>query len=128
MAESYHTDLRNARADAVTEFTGDEALFRVYTAAYATLLSEHVCGTPFAPAAVAGVLTFNPIGDGVGLANGNAAIARFYKADGTTVVRQGAVVTDSAGAGPIKLAQTGTSIALGQTVIVDSGTHTEGNL
>jgi hypothetical protein len=128
MAFVFPDALRNARADEITTFAGSAALLRIYTAAYATLLVEHVCGTPFAPAASGGVLSLNAIADGTAVASGDAAIARIVKADGTTVVLEDAVVTDIAGAGPIVIAQTGTAISSGQTVVIDATrTITEGN-
>jgi len=127
MATSFSTTLRNARADAIATAMGNGAKLRLYTAAYAVEISENVCGTPFAAAASGGVLTMGAVADGTAVASGNAAIARLYKSDGTTVVIEGLVVTDSAGVGPIKLGQTGTAISSGQTVVVDSGVITEGN-
>lgn len=127
MATSFAAGLRNARADAITTFTGNAGKLRIYTSAYAVLLSENVLGTPFAPGASGGVLTLGAVANATAAATGTAAIARIYKADGTTLVMEGLVVTDTAGAGPVKLAQTGTTITNGQTVVFDSGTITEGN-
>ncbi len=127
MATKFNVLLRNARADAITAFAGNNAKLRIYTAAYATLLSENVCGTPFAGSASGGVLTLTAVADGTAVATGSAALARVYQADGTTVVWEDIVVTDMSGVGPLKLGQTGTTITTGQTVIVDSGIVTEGN-
>jgi hypothetical protein len=120
--------LRNIRADAIATYAGNAALLRLYTAAYATLLAELPCGTPFAGAASGGVLTLNPITDDVGLANGNAALARIYRSDGTTVVLEGLSVTITGGGGDIILNALTTGIATGQPVSITSGMLTEGNL
>ena len=56
-ATVYVTALRNAQLDAKTTFIGNAGLLRIYSAAYAALLSEHTLGSPFAPAASSGVLS-----------------------------------------------------------------------
>jgi len=128
MAVSLATTLRNTRADAITTYAGTSAKLRIYTASYATLLVELICsGSAFAAGASGGVLTLNAVANGVAVAGGTAAIARFLKSDGSTMVIEGITVTDSGGAGPLKLDQTGTTISSGQTVSLSSGTITEGN-
>lgn len=127
MPTTFAVGLRNARGDAITTFTGNAGKLRIYTSAYAVLLAESILGTPYAAAASGGILTLNAVANATALATGAAAIAREYKADGTTLVKEGMVVTDTAGAGPVKLAQTGTTITSGQTVVFDSGIITEGN-
>ena len=127
MAVSLATALRNARADAITTYSGDGALLRLYTASYSTLLVELVCDAPLAPGASGGVLTFNPVASGECVASGDAALAKLFKSDGTTMVIQGLTVTDSSGSGQVKLDQTGTALSTGQTVTLTSATSTEGN-
>jgi hypothetical protein len=127
MAVSMATTLRNARADAITTALGTSALLRIYTAAYATLLVELVCnGSAFAAGASGGVLTLNSVSAGTAVASGTAAIARLLTS-GATMKLEGITVTDSSGAGPLKLDQTGTTISSGQSVTLTSGTVTEGN-
>lgn len=128
MAISLSTTLRNTRANAITTALGASAKLRLYTASYAVLLAECVCdATAFAPAAVAGVLTANALSPGVAAAAGDAALARLYASDGTTLVIGGISVGDSASSADLKLAQTGTAISSGGSVVIDSLTITEGN-
>ena len=129
MAISLSTTLRNTRANAITTALGASAKLRLYTAAYAVLLAECVCdATAFAPAAVAGVLTANAISPGTAAAAGDAALGRLYASDGTTLVIGGISISDSAGAGDLKLAQTGVAMSAGQSVVVDSLQISEGNV
>jgi hypothetical protein len=116
------TTLRNARADQITSAVGNAGLLRIYTAGYASLLSENVMGTPMAPAAAAGVLTLNAISSATASATGTAAIARLLtsagvmKVEGLTVGTSGTdVILDT------------TSIVSGDTVSITSATITEGN-
>lgn len=127
MAVSMNDDLRTIRADALIEFCGANPKLRIYTAAYALLLAELVCADPMAPAAVAGVITFTPITDGVAVASGTAAIARLMLADGVTVVLEGLTVVDNTGTGEVQLSQAGTVISSGQVVSVLAFVITEGN-
>ena len=96
--------LRNAELDAKTSYAGNAALLRFYSGTPPasadtalsgnTLLAELTCGTPFASAASAGVLTLNSVTqDSSANATGTASFWRIYKADGTTVVKQGAPST-----------------------------------
>ena len=127
MAISLSTTLRTTRANAITTALGAAAKLRLYTASYAVLLAECVCdATAFAPAPVAGVLTVNAISPGTAAA-GAAAQARLYRSDGMTLEITGISISDSAGAGDLKLSQTGVAITNGQSVVVDSLTITEGN-
>ena len=75
MAITLSTALRNARANQITTTAGASALLRIYTAAYASLLSENVCNATFAPAAVGGILTLNAIASATAGNTGTAAIA-----------------------------------------------------
>ncbi len=122
MAVSLNETLRNARADAITTFAGNGAKLRVYTAAYAAQLLEFDCGTPFAAAAAAGVLTLT-LGAETALGSGTAALARIYKSDGTTVVMEGLTV----GVSGANINLTSVALSAGDTVTVTAATITEGN-
>ena len=133
MTISMTTAVRNARADAYTTAVGNAALLRIYdgtppasaNAALSgnTLLAELTCGSPFAAAAAAAVLTANSISqDNSANATGTASFMRIYKADGTTVIDQGSVGTSGN-----DLNLNTTSIVAGGPVAVTSLTRTEGN-
>lgn len=125
------TNLRNARADAITTFAGNGALLRLYDGTRpstggtaTTLLAELTCGTPFAASASGGVLTLGSITqDSAANAAGNATWFRLVKSDGTTHVMDGSV-TATGGGGDMELVTT--SITTGQPVQVTSFTITEG--
>jgi hypothetical protein len=123
MAVSMNVDLRNARADQITSFAGNSAIVRIYTAGYAGELADCVCGTPLAPAAAGGTLTFNAFTPAATTGAGVAAIARLYKSDGVTMVMEGLTVAES-GAN-INLSTT--TIASGDELTITSATITEGN-
>lgn len=122
MPVSLNGALRNSRADAITTFAGNGAKLRVYTAAYAVQLLEFDCGTPFAPSASSGVLTLT-LGAATATGSGTAAIARIYKADGTTVVMEGLTV----GTSGANINLTSVALTAGDSVSVTSATITEGN-
>lgn len=131
MAIAYEAGtLRDARMDAITTHAGNAALLRVYDGsrpatggAATTLLAELVCGTPFAGAAVNGVLTVtNPTTDASANATGTATWFRVVKADGVTHVMDGNV-----GVSGSDLNLTTTSIVATQPVSVTSFVLTEGN-
>ena len=122
MAVSLNETLRNTRADAITTFAGNGAKLRIYTAAYGAQLLELACGTPFAAAASAGVLTLSVSG-ATASASGTAAIARIYKSDGTTVVMEGLTV----GLSGANVTLTIVNLSAGDSVSVTSATITEGN-
>jgi hypothetical protein len=96
MAARYSTTLRNAQLDAITANVGNAGLLRVYDGvAPATggaittqvLLAELVCGTPFAPAAAAGVLTANAVSDDASANNtGEATWCRLLTSGATFVM------------------------------------------
>lgn len=116
------TALRNARADQITALAGSGALLRLYTAGYATLLSENVCDAVLAPAAAGGVLTLNPIADATAVGTGAAAVARLLTSGATMLIEGltvGLVATD------VILDET--AITTGDTVSITSATTTEGN-
>lgn len=128
----YSTTLRNARQDAITTAVGSAGKLRIYNGtkpatggAATTLLAELTLGSPFAPAASAGVLTANAItGDTSADASGTATWFRVVKSDGTTIVIDG-TVSATGGGGELQLATT--TIAAGVAVNVTSLTITEGN-
>lgn len=130
MAIAYSTNLRNARMDAITTFTGGSALLRIYDGTRpatggtaTTLLAELTCNATFAPAASGGVLTLNAITqDSSANATGTATWFRIVKSDGTTHVLDGNVGTSGS-----DLNLTTTSIVATQPVSVTSFVLTEGN-
>ena len=132
MAAGYAVALRNAQLDAITTFAGNGAKLRIYDGvrpatggAATTLLAELTCGTPFAGAASAGVLTANAITQDSGAdANGTATWFRIVKSDGTTHVMDGDA-TATGGGGQLEL--TTTAIVATQPVSVSSFTITRGN-
>ena len=103
MTLGFSTELRNARADAITATAGNGAKLRLYdgtrpaTGGAATnLLAELTCGTPFAAAADAGVLTLSAITqDNAADATANAAWFRIVKSDNTFVMDGSAGTADS---------------------------------
>jgi hypothetical protein len=127
MAASLPTALRNARGQLIIDAAGDNALLRIYTAAYATLLVELVCDAPLAPGPTGGLTTFNPVSAGVCVASGDAALARLYTAGGLAQVITGLSVGDSASSAQIRLDQTGVALTSGSTITLTSGTIAEGN-
>ncbi len=131
MAIAYEAaTLRDAMMDAITTHAGNAALLRIYDGtrpatggAATTLLAELTCGTPFAAAAVNGVLTLGAITqDSSANATGTATWFRIVKSDGTTHVMDGDVGTSGS-----DLNLTTTSITATQPVSVTSFVLTEGN-
>ena len=131
MALAYEAaTLRDAMLDAITTHAGNAALLRIYDGsrpatggAATTLLAELTCGTPFAAAAVNGVLTLGAITqDASANATGTATWFRIVKADGTTHVMDGNVGTSGS-----DLNLTTTSIVATQPVSVTSFVITEAN-
>lgn len=132
MAAGYATTLRNNQLDAITTFAGSAAKLRIYNGTrpatgaaigVQTLLAELVMGTPFAPAAAAGVLTATAItDDSAADAGGTATWARIVKSDGTTFVMDLGV-----GTAATELIINTTTIVLGAPVQVTSLTITRGN-
>ena len=117
------TALRNARADQITVLAGAGALLRLYTAGYATLLSESVCDAVLAPDAVNGVLTFNPIASATGVGAGDAEIARLLTS-GAVMLIEGLTV----GLAGTDVVLDDVAITVGSTVNITSATTTEGNI
>ncbi len=98
----------NTEADAVARFL-DNGYLRIYSGTQPatadtalsgnTLLAELRFSATSAPAAVAGVLTFNAIASDMSAdATGTATFFRAFKADGTSVVMDGTVGTSAADA------------------------------
>ena len=86
-----------------------------------TMLAELRFSVTAAPAASAGVITFNAITSATAAASNTATWFRCLKSDGTTVVFDGTV--DVAGNTP-NLALNSVAISAGATVSVSSFTHT----
>lgn len=131
MAIAYEqATLRDAMLDAITTRAGNAALLRIYSGSRpatggtaTTLLAELTCGTPFAAAAVNGVLTLGAITqDASANATGTATWFRIVQSDGTTFVLDGDVGTSGS-----DLNLTTTSIVATQPVSVTSFVITEGN-
>lgn len=130
MALAYSSTLRNTRADAITTAVGNAGLWRIYDGsrpatggAATTLLAELTCGTPFAGAAAAGVLTLNAITqDASANATGTASWARIVTSGGTFVIDMNVGTSGS------DLNLTTTSIVATQPVSISgTPTITEGN-
>ena len=134
MAISYADALRNTRMDAITTLAGDAALIRIYSGtrptnegAEGTLLAELTGDTPFAGAAVAGVLELNPIeseSSAPEAGTNTASWFRIYSAGAAAIVCDGSVGVTGSGA---DLILDSTSITAGQTVSIDTFVITEGN-
>lgn len=130
MSVGFVTNLRNARADAITTFAGASCKLRIYSGTRpatggtaTTQLAELTCNATFAPAASGGVLTLNAItADSSADATGTASWARILKSDGTTIVADCSVGTSGA---DINLNTV--SLVSGASVSVTSAVLTEGN-
>lgn len=120
----------NAAADAVARLL-DTGYLRIYSGTQPadadtalsgnTLLAELRFNATSAPAAVAGVLTFNAIAaDTSADATGTATFYRAFKSDGTTVVTDGSVGTSGA-----NLNLNSVAIQSGAQVSVSSFTYTQ---
>ena len=120
----------NAEADTLSALLGNGYL-RLYSTGQPanadtalsgqTMLAELRFSVTAAPAAVAGVITFNAITSATAAASNTATWFRCLKSDGTTVVFDGTV--DVAGNTP-NLALNSVVISSGATVSVSSFTHT----
>jgi hypothetical protein len=130
MALGYNVALRNTRLDAITTRAGSAAKLRIYSGtrpatggAETTLLAELTCGSPFAAAAAAGVLTANAITNATA---GNSGTATWFRvqSSGAVHVLDGSV-SASGGGGDMQLSST--SIVQGGTVSISSFVITGGN-
>ncbi len=92
---------------------------RIFTAAFATMLSEHAFSDPSAASITNGVTTLDSIADDTALDTGVAAVCRFVDSDNTTLW-EGTVGTSGA---DVNL--NSTSISSGVTVSITSGTLTQ---
>jgi len=92
---------------------------QIFTAAFATMLSEHAFTDPSATSVTNGVTTLAAIADDTALATGVAAVCRFVDSVDTTLW-EGTVSTSAA---DINL--NSTSISSGVTVSLTSGTFTQ---
>jgi hypothetical protein len=129
MTTGYNASLRNAQLDAITTFAGSGAKLRIYDGTrpatggtVTTLLAEFTLGSPFAPAASAGVLSPTLPSNTTGAAAGTATWFRVVKADGTTHVIDG-----SAGTSGTDLVLNTATISSGVAVSVTAFTITRGN-
>lgn len=129
MATGYNVTLRNAQLDAITTFAGAGAKLRIYDGTRpatggtaTTLLAEFTLGSPFAPAASAGVLSPTLPSNTTGAAAATATWFRVVKADGTTHVVDG-----SAGTSGTDLILNTAAITVGVTVAVTAFTISRGN-
>ncbi len=128
----YSTALKNRRLDAITTEVGNAGIVRVYSgvkpanvaaAITGTILSEHTCGSPFAPAASGGILTpTTPTADTSANNSGTATHYRLFKSDGTTAVMDGTVGTSDA-----DMLMANTVVAAGGVVTPVSWTITSAN-
>jgi len=122
MPVALNTTLRNARSTAISTEAGATAKLTVYTSAYGAELYTSTCAATLGTAA-GGVLTFNAVANATATGAGNAAIARLFKTDGTTMVVEGLTV----GTSGTNIIITNVVIAISDVVTTTSGTITEGN-
>ncbi|WP_367394516.1 hypothetical protein [Cupriavidus sp. Agwp_2] len=123
------TALRNARLDAITTAAGANAKLRLYNGSRpatggtaTTLLAELTCGSTFAAAASAGVLTLNAItSDSAADATGTATWARLFTSGGTFVMDM------DVGTSGADLNMNSVAISAGAAVSITSATLTEAN-
>lgn len=130
LAPSISNEAANAAADAVARKL-DNGYLRIYAGSKpanadaslgaAVLLAELRFNATSAPAAAAGVLTFNAFtADSAADATGTAAFFRAFKSDGTSPVWDGTVGTATA-----DMIVPTTSIVAGVAVSVTSATFTQ---
>lgn len=129
MAIQMSVELRNARADAVETVGGTTPVLKIFTGAQpadaaavntGTELVSITLPSDWMAAAANGVKTKSGTWQAAAIAAGTAAHFRLYKANGTTVVKQGSV-----GQGTGDLPLDNTNIASGQTVTIGTWTLTE---
>ena len=128
MVLAYSTALRNAKADATTTAVGNAGKLRIYNGARpasggaaTTLLSEHTTGTPYAPAAAAGVLSPTLPANVNASATGTATWFRVTTSAGAFVADGDVAASGS------DLNLISTSITSGQPVQITGWTTTTGN-
>lgn len=131
---NFSTTLRNAKLDTITSQIGSAGILRLYDNGAAqpagpgtavpgasVLLAEWTLGSPFAPAAAAGVLSPTIPANATGLATGTQSWFRVFKSDGTT-----AVIDGSAGTAGCDMNLSGT-VSSGQPVQIVTWTFTDNN-
>jgi len=128
MAMGYSTALRNAQMDAKTATVGNAGKLAIYDGtrpatggAATTKLAEFTTGTPFAPAAAAGVLSPTLPAATTGLAAGTATWARLTTSGGTFVADYGAATSGQ------EITLNTTTFSIGAAVSVTAWTETCGN-
>ncbi len=128
MTTGYSVDLRNDQLDAITARVGNAGLCAIYDGvrpatggAATTKLAEFIMGTPFAPAAVGGVLSPTLASDTTGLAVGTASWFRISTNGGTQVI------DGSAGIAGTDMVLSTTAIGIGDAVSMTAFTITRGN-
>lgn len=124
-------ELRNAKLAVNTTVIGNAGILELLTGpqpatggAKTTVLARFTLGSPFAPAPSNGVQSPTLPAAVSGLANGTAAWARIYKADGTTFVRD--LSAGAAGSGAQIILNT-TTISTGAAVSITSWQTTAGD-
>ena len=123
MAITLSTNLRNARLTAIVTEAGENAVIKLYTAAYATLLGTLTCGTTLGTVS-GGVLTFGVITeDSQADAGGTFALAKLFKSDGTTEVLSGLTV----GTSGTNIITSTADCTLNTPIYMTTATITEGN-
>lgn len=129
MTTGYVAALRNAQLDAITTFVGNTGKLSLMSGTRpatggteTTKLATFTCGTPFAPAASAGVLSPNIPADVNGISAATATWFRLFKTDGTTICIDGSVGTSAS-----DLILTSTSIQVGVAIHIATWTITRGN-
>ena len=128
MTTGYATSLRNAQLDAITTAVGNAGKLQIYdgtrpaTGGTATVkLVEFTLGSPFAPAAAAGVLSPTLPSGTTGITAGTATWFRITTSGGTFVL------DGSAGISATDLILNTATISSGVNVTVSAFTITRGN-
>lgn len=128
MTTGYATTLRNAQLDPITTAVGNAGKLQIYdgtrpaTGGTATVkLAEFTLGSPFAPAAAAGVLSPTLPSATTGITAGTATWFRITTSGGTFVL------DGSAGISATDLVLNTASISAGVNVTVSAFSITRGN-
>jgi len=128
MTTGYVATLRNAQLDAITTAVGNAGKLQIYDGARPATggtatnkLAEFTLGTPFAPAAAAGVLSPNLPANTTGLLAGTATWFRITTGAG------GFVIDGSVGLSGADLNLNTTTVSVGLTMSVTAFSITRGN-
>lgn len=128
MTTGYSIALRNAQLDAITAQVGNAGLCAIYDGARpatggaaTTKLAEFTMGAPFAPGAVAAVLSPTLPSSTTGLAAGTATWFRISSSGGTQVI------DGSAGTSGTDMILDTAAISVGQPVSMVAFTISRGN-